>query len=131
MRALKFITAVMCLAIAALGLLGLVVPELLLALGRALLAPPALYAVAAVRVVFGALLIAVASASRGPMTLRILGGFIVVAGLVTPFVSVERFGAAVAWLSEQLLFVRAVALVPLLLGLLLLYAINPKRHVAA
>ena len=131
MRALKIITTLMCLAIACLGALGVVAPEVLLRFARSLLAPPELYAVAAVRVVFGALLISVAGKSRAPTTLRIFGGLIVVAGLFTPFLGAERFGGVIAWLSEQLSLVRAFALVPVLMGLLLIYAINSTRKVVA
>ena len=131
MRVLKIIATLMCLAVAGLGLLGLVAPDVLLAFGRSLLAPPALYVVAAVRVVFGALLIAVAAASRAPLALRILGGLIVIAGLFTPFFGAERFGGAVAWLSERLSLLRWAALVPTVLGLLLVYAITSRRQVAA
>jgi len=130
MRVPKIIATLMSLAIAALGVLG-VAPEALLEFGRSLLVPPALYAVAAVRVVFGVLLIAVAPSSRAPMALRVLGGFIVVAGLVTPFFGVERFVGVVTWLSERLSLIRGFALVPLLLGLLLVYAININRKLAA
>jgi hypothetical protein len=131
MRILKIIATLMSLAVAGLGVLGVVFPEVLLRFGGSLLAPPELYAVAAVRVIFGALLISVAAVSRTPMALRILGGFIVVAGVFTPFFGVERFGGAIAWLSERLSLVRGFALVPVLLGLLLVYAINSNRKLAA
>jgi hypothetical protein len=131
MRVLKTIATLMSLAVAGLGLLGVVAPDELLGFGSSLLAPPALYAVATARVVFGALLITVARSSRAPIALRVLGSFIFVAGLSTPFLGVERFGGVVASLSEKLWLVRMIAFVPLLLGLLLVYAINSKRKVAA
>jgi len=131
MRILKAIATLMSLAVAVLGLVGVFAPEALLSFGRLLLAPPALYAVAVARVVFGVLLIAVAARSRVPRALRVLGSFIVVAGLITPFFAVERFGGVVVWLSERPTLVRVFALVPLLLGLLLIYVINTNRKVAA
>ena len=131
MRVLKSITTVFCLAIAGLGLLGLAAPDLLLSFARSVLAPPALYAVAAARIVFGVLLIAIASASRAPATLRWLGAFIVVAGLVTPFLQVERLEALLAWLSDRLVWVRGIALAPILIGSLLWLAISPRRPVAS
>ena len=131
MRVLKIIATLLSLAIVCLGALGVVAPEVLLRVAGSLLAPPQLYTVAAVRVVFGALLILVARASRAPTALRIFGGLIVVAGLFTPFFGVERFGELIAWLSERLSLLRGFALVPVLVGLLLIYAINSNREVAA
>ena len=69
MRFLQLVVTLMSLAIGGLGVLGISAPAVLLDLGRTLLAPPALYGVAAVRVVFGALLISVATASRQPVIL--------------------------------------------------------------
>jgi uncharacterized membrane protein YidH (DUF202 family) len=129
MQILKIVATLLSLSIAGLGLLGVVAPEALLAFARPLLTPPALYAVALVRVAFGALLIAVASASRAPGTLRWLGGFIVVAGLLTPFFGAERFAEMTTSLSERLSLLRTVAFAALLVGLLLAYALNPSRKV--
>jgi hypothetical protein len=132
MQSLKLIASLMSVAVAVLGLLGLVSPALLVEFGRSLAAPPALYAVAIVRLVFGALLISVARPSRAPRTLRVLGAVILVAGLATPFFVAERFGEVVASLSGQWLeVVRAMAVLPLLLGAFLVYAINSKPHPAA
>ena len=131
MKVLKLIATLMSLAIAALGVLGLVAPNVLLDFGRSLTAPPALYGVAAVRVVFGALLISVAASSRAPRALRVIGIFIVVAGLLTPFFGAEQFGGFVTWLSDRMDFLRAIALLPLLFGLLLVYAINANQRATA
>jgi hypothetical protein len=93
MKVFKLVTTVMSLAIAGLGVVGVVAPAVLLESGRSLLAPPVLYCVAAVRVVFGARLILVATESRMPRTLQVIGIFIVVAGLLAhcsePSVSVR------------------------------------------
>src|SRR5688572_47580 len=97
MKALKLVTTVMSLAISGVGVLGIVAPAVLLEFGRSLLAPPALYWVAAVRIVFGALLILVATESRLPRTVLVIGVFIVVAGLLTPLFGSERFGEVFGW----------------------------------
>jgi membrane-bound ClpP family serine protease len=132
MKALKVIATVMSLAISGLGVLGIVAPALLLGLGGALVAPPALYWVAAVRVVFGALLILVAAQSRFPRTLRVIGAVILVAGLITPLVGTERVGEVFAWFSSQpASLVRTIALVPFVVGLFFVYVINRRRHPAA
>ena len=132
MNVLKLITTIMSLAIAGLGVLGLVAPGVLLEFGRSLLAPGALYWVAAVRITFGALLILVASQSRMPRTLRVIGVLILVAGLLTPLLGTERFGVFLTWFSGQApLLVRAAAVVPFIVGLFFVYAINSHRRVAA
>jgi hypothetical protein len=130
MKVLKLLATVVSLAIAGLGVVGLVAPAVLLDFGRSLLTPPALYWVAAVRIVFGAMLILVATESSMPRTLRVIGVVIVVAGLLTPLLGTERFGEALAWFSGQAPFlVRAVALVPFVIGLFFVYAINSHRRV--
>jgi len=87
--------------VAAIGVLALAAPSVLLELGRTLQSPTGLYVVAAVRVGFGMILVWAASNSRTPRTLRILGTFIIIAGLVTPFFGVERTRAAFDWWSTQ------------------------------
>jgi hypothetical protein len=131
MKPLKLVATVISLAIAGLGVLGVAAPAVLLAFGGTLLEAPALYWVAAVRVIFGALLVVVAAESRMPGALRVVGVLIVVAGLLTPFFGTERLREAFDWFSGQgPLLVRIVALLPLLIGLFFVYAINAHRRVA-
>lgn len=133
MKLLRLVATVMSLAIAGLGILGLAAPAVLLETARSLLSPPALYWVAAVRVVFGALLILVAATSRVPRTLRVIGVFIIVAGLLTPLlVPTQRFGQAFTWFAGQgLLFVRIAAAFAFVVGLLFVYAVNPHAPVGS
>ena len=132
MKALKLVATVMSLAISGLGVLGIVAPAVLLDLGRSLLVLPALYWVAAVRVVFGALLIVVAAESRMPRTLRVIGVVIVIAGLLTLLFGTERLIQVFAGFSGQPpLLVRAVAVLAFLVGLFFVYAINSHRRFAA
>ena len=132
MNILKFLATLMSLAIASLGVLGVAAPGVLLEFAGSLLVPPALYGVAAVRIVFGALLVLVATESRMPRTLRVIGVLIVVAGLLTPLLGAERTASILAWMSAQApLLVRAVAVVPVLVGAFFAYAINPRRRAAA
>ena len=132
MKVLQLVTTVLCLAVAGLGALGVVAPAVLLDFGRSLLEPPAIYWVAAVRVVFGALLILVAAASRMPRTLRGVGIVLVVAGLATPWFVAGRFREAFAWFAGQgPSLVRAVALLPLAFGLLLAYLVQSRPRAAS
>jgi hypothetical protein len=111
-----------------LGLVGVAAPAVLLELARSLIVPPALYGVAVVRVAFGVLLILVATGSRLPRTLRLVGAFIVVAGLLTPFLGAIRIDEALTWFSaNRTTLFRLLALLPILAGAFLVYAINPSR----
>ena len=132
MNFLQIVTTVLSLAVAGLGVVGVVAPVVLLDFGRSLLAPPAIYWVAAVRVVFGALLILVAAPSRMPRTLRWIGIVLIVAGLATPWFVTGQSRAASAWLAEQgPALVRAVALLPLAFGLLLAHLVRPRSRDAS
>ena len=90
MRTMKLLVMALGVLITAIGLVGVAAPSALLEIGRSLQTTGALYAVAVVRVAIGALLLSVASASRMPRTLRAVGTIIIVAGLVTPVIEVER-----------------------------------------
>ena len=108
--------------VAAIGVLALAAPSVLLELGRTLQSPTGLYVVAAVRVGFGTILLWAASNSRTPRTLRILGVFIIIAGLVTPFLGVDRTRAAFDWWSTQgSFFARAWPVAAVGFGLFIAY----------
>jgi hypothetical protein len=117
--------------VAAIGVLGLVAPSVLLEFGRTLQSPSVLYVVAAVRVGFGVILFWAAADSRTPRTLRILGTFIIIAGVVTPLFGVERARAAFAWWSTHgSFFARAWPLAAVGLGLFIAYTSSPRGSAA-
>jgi hypothetical protein len=116
-------------AVAGLGLVGLVAPAQLLDFGRSLLTETGLYVVAAVRIAFGLLLLFAARPSRMPRTLRALGIVIIVAGLTTPLFGVERSIAMFNWLSAQApALVRVMATIAIAFGTLVVYATLPQRR---
>ena len=109
--------------VAAIGVLGIAAPPVLLEFGRSLQSAGALYVVAGVRVGFGAILIWAAPNSRTPRTLRILGIVIIIAGLVTPFFGVERTRAMFDWWSAHgYFFTRAGPLAAVGFGLFIAYS---------
>jgi hypothetical protein len=131
MPALNVVVMIVGLAVAGLGLIGLVAPSLLLDFGRSLLTESGLYAVAAVRVVIGLLLVFAARNSRMPQTLRVLGSVIIIAGVLTPLFGVTRSAAMFYWLSLQgTTFVRVIAVVAIAIGAFVVYAIAPRRRSA-
>ena len=118
------------LLIAVIGLMLVAAPVVVLEFGRSLLSPNILYAAAAVRVLFGAVLLWVAPASHAPKSLRALGALLVIAGVLTPVVDVERSGALLDWLVAQG-FTRAWAGAAVVLGVFIAYAvISPRKRSA-
>ena len=112
---------------AAIGVLGVVAPSILLELGRSLQSPGALYLVAAIRVGFGIILFWAAPNSRTPRTFRILGIVIIIAGLVAPFFGVDRARAMFDWWSTHGTFVtRAGPLAAVLFGLFIAYSTRSR-----
>ena len=129
MRIVKLLAIALGLVIAAIGVLGVAAPSVLLEFGRSLQSTNALYVVAAVRVMFGAILLWVVPASRTPKILRVLGVFIIIAGVFTPFFGVERTRAMFDWWSTQgSLFTRAWATVAVCFGLFIAYAVTSPRR---
>jgi hypothetical protein len=132
MRTMKLLVMALGVLITAIGLVGVAAPSALLEIGRSLQTTGALYAVAVVRVAIGALLLSVASASRMPRTLRAVGTIIIVAGLVTPVIEVERAQAMLNWWSNQgQLLMRASAGIAVALGLFIVYVVTTRRRAAA
>ncbi len=120
------------LIMGAIGLIGIVVPSLILEFGQSLLTPAALYIVAALRIGIGVVLVRVAPVSRMPKVLVVLGILIIIAGLLTPFFGVERSRAILDWWSSQgASFMRVCAGVPVALGLFIVYAVISPRRTAA
>ena len=132
MRSVKLLAMAMGFIIAGIGVFGVAAPSAFLEFGRSLQTPNVLYIIAAVRVIFGAVLLWVAPVSRTPKILRVLGVLIVIAGVLTPFIGVERPRAMLDWWSTQgPLFTRAWMGVALVFGLFIVYAITTPRRSAA
>ena len=114
------------LLIVAVGALGIISPPRLLAAVRHVQTPAGLYAIAALRLVFGAALFLAAPTSRAPETVRIVGIVVFVAGLTTPLFGLERFRRLLDWgagLGPAV--IRGWASLALGFGLLLAYAVVP------
>lgn len=132
MKLPKLLATVMAALIAALGVAGIASPSLLLEFGQSLQTPSALLVAAAMRIVFGAVLIWVAAASRMPRTLRVIGFLMILGGVLTPLFGVERFQAILGWFSSQgPLLMRAWAGTAVIFGLFLVYVVNAPRPPAS
>ena len=88
-----------------------------------------IYVAAALRVAIGAVLVFAAAGSGLPIFLRLFGGFIVIGGVLTPFFG-ARFAYTILdwWKQEGPGLVRVFAIISLLLGVLTLYALTPRRR---
>jgi hypothetical protein len=103
--------------IAAFGVLGFASPAVLLEIGKALQATGGLWFLAFVRIVCGGILIWAAPNSRTPRILIGLGILIIVAGLATPFIGVEKTRSMFEWWTSQgSSLARACPLVAVALG---------------
>lgn len=117
------------LLIAALGLLGVAAPTILLHAASLAVTQAGLYAAAAFRVIVGIVLILTAPTARMPRTLRVLGAVIVIGGIATPFMGVERAQAMVEWgYALGPLFMRAWAALAVLVGAFIAYAASLRRQ---
>ena len=115
----NFLAMALAFVVAAIGVLGVTAPAVLLEFGRSLQSTGALLVVAALRVAFGAILLWAAPDSRTPRTLRIIGVLVVVAGVATPFLGVERTPSAS-------FVARVLPGATIVFGLLVAYAAMPR-----
>jgi hypothetical protein len=108
-------------------LVVLAAPDTVVGITQAWLTPNGLLAIGALRVVLGLVLVVGAPASRAPMTVRMLGGVVIIAGLTTPWLGVDRARAIVDWWSGQgVVTMRVSAACAVALTGLLVYAFTGK-----
>ena len=126
---MRFLTLIVALFIMVVGLVGAFMPDSLIAVGRYVVTPVGLYAVAAVRVGIGLLLMLVAPISRTPKTLRALGAVVVVAGLATPLFGVARTRAIFDWeVTQGTALIRVMAGLVLAIGGFIALAVGAGRR---
>ena len=115
--------------VAVVGAVGIVVPASLLAIAGLFVTPVGIYAAAAFRLVLGTAVVVAAPASRTPTTLRVLGAVIIVGGLVTPSIGVERARMFVAWWATQgSAFLRVWVVIALAFGWFFAYVTAPRAR---
>ena len=123
---MTLVALIICLLTAAFGALGIASPSRLLGVVRYIQTPMGLYFAAGIRVLLGVALLFAAPTSRAPGVIYILGVFIIVIGVITPFFGLERFRRLLDWWSAQgSAFIRGWAVLALVFGLSLAYAIVP------
>src|SRR4030095_11405658 len=125
MRSLALLVAffIMCV-----GVTGIFMPDTLISVGRYAVTPNGLYAVGALRIGIGLVLMLVARVSRAPKTLRTLGAVVFVAGLAPPFFGVARARAVLDWeLTQGPALIRLVGVLAVLVRACVAYDATAGR----
>jgi hypothetical protein len=126
MRFLGFAIGIVVILV---GAIFLMAPSVLLSLVPFVITPSGLYAIAALRIGLGLVVVLAAPASRAPRTLRVLGVMVIIAGLATPSFGVARSRAVLEWLTGTgPLFARLIGGVLMAMGGFLVYAFRPPAH---
>lgn len=122
------------LCISAVGAVGVLAPSGLVWLAQHFSSSSEFYVLAMVRIAFGLVLIRVASASRAPKALRVLGYVIVILGVTTALtglVAIEQARGTIEWWVQQGSgFQRPTSVLVLALGGFVAYACAPARRPA-
>ena len=130
----KTLAFIIGLLIGAFGAVGTIAPAGLLWVAEHSATSSVFFVVAAVRVAFGLLLISVASVSRMPRTLRVLGYLILIVGITTALTGLMAIEGAHAiiewWLRQGSGVIRLTGIPLLVLGGFVAYACAPTRRSA-
>jgi hypothetical protein len=130
----KTLAFVVGLCISAVGAVGILAPSDLVWLAQHFVTSGAFYVIAAVRIAFGLILISVASASRAPKALRVMGYVILILAITTALtglVAIGRARGAIEWWLQQGSGVfRLTGVLILALGGFVAYACAPTRRAA-
>lgn len=118
--------ALFCAAIMVFGIWGSLMPEKLVAFMSRCKSREGLWSAAALRVMFGCVLVLAAPLTRWPTAFEVIGLIAVVAGLTLAFMGLDRFTRLVNWFTGRPpRLVRALMLVVALFGLALLWGTLP------
>jgi len=128
---MKQLALVLSVVVATIGAIGVMSPEALLGVARYFETPAGLYVAAGLRIVLGIALFVAAPTSRMPGAIRVVGSFVFVAGIVTPFFGTDRLRAVIDWwFSQGGLVVRTAPAFALAFGGFLIWALLPKSNAA-
>ncbi len=133
-RAVKTLAFSMGLCILAFGVVGIIAPSGLVWVAQQAVTSGAFYVIGAVRAALGLVLISVASASRAPMALRVLGWVILVVGITTVLMgllAIEQAGSILKWWMQQGSGIARLTCLPVMaLGGFVAWACAPDRRKA-
>jgi uncharacterized protein YjeT (DUF2065 family) len=116
----KFILLLIAILLILLGLTGVFYPTGLMDLAKWSFTPKGLFPAAAIRIVFGLVLLVAAGATAMPKTVRVIGGIIFIGGIATAFLSGETAQRLASWwLENGEDRLRMTACIPLAIGIFL------------
>ena len=131
---MKNLAFVFGICIATFGVVGILSPSGLIWVAQHSVTSGVFYLIATVRVAFGLVLISVASASRAPRAVRVLGYVILIAGITTALTGLLAIGRAHAiidwWLQQGSGLVRLTGILLIASGGFIAYACAPARRTA-
>lgn len=131
---MKNLAFVFGICIATFGVVGILSPSGLIWVAQHSVTSGVFYLIATVRVAFGLVLISVASASRAPRAVRVLGYVILIAGITTALTGLLAIGRAHAiidwWLQQGSGLVRLTGILVIAFGGFIAYACAPARRTA-
>ncbi|MDH3818471.1 MAG: hypothetical protein OES21_07645 [Myxococcales bacterium] len=112
---------------ALIGVWGVFVPSRLITFAARFGTARGLWFAAGIRVVLGLALWFAAPASRAPLLLQVLGAIALVAGLMLPFIGLERFKALLDWWTQlSPVAIRVSAVFSIAFGAAVLWALMPS-----
>jgi hypothetical protein len=118
------VVLLLSLFVAVMGILALLTPRFGNALAEMFRGGSGLCAATAIRLALGGGLLWVAETSRAPMIFRVLGGFILLVGVVTPLIGLKWHQQMIDWwLSAGTTVQRMWGAVALALGIFVIYAV--------
>ena len=126
---MQMLATILSALFAGLGAMAIFWPRAVLGIGASLSTPGGLLTSAALRVVFGAVLLMAAPLSRAPKLLRVGGVLMLVAGLSTPLFGVEiakRLYELASYDGET--WLRITGTLAVALGALFVWALSPRQH---
>ena len=131
---MKNLAFVFSICIATFGVVGILSPSGLIWVAQHSVTSGVFYLIATVRVAFGLVLISVASASRAPKAVRVLGYVILIAGITTALTGLLAIGRAHAiidwWLQQGSGLVRLTGILVIAFGGFIAYACASARRTA-
>jgi protein-S-isoprenylcysteine O-methyltransferase Ste14 len=127
MRVLGFLVVAFMLI---LGVIGLLVPHRLMEMARFTTTPNGIYVAAGIRMAIGAVLLMVATQSRFPKILRVLGTLALIGGIGTLILGSLRAREIADWVSANgTPLIRMFGVFALTIGGFIAYAIGDRRYV--
>lgn len=131
---MKVVAFLVALFMILLGVTALVAPHHFFSAADYAATPGGLYAVAAIRLAIGIILLFAAKGSRFPRTLRVFGVLALIGGIATLFLGTGRAREIADWATANgSIVIRAFGLFAIAIGSFIAYAVNtgPKAHATA